>query len=59
MTFENRRLTTHGGLIMYYIHDDFVYKNFNEEIVISSTSTLFEIHFLEIYIYFFFFKYGE
>ena len=44
--FENRRLTTHGGLIMY-IHDDFAYKNLNEEIVISSTSTLFESHFVE------------
>ena len=32
--FENKRLTTHGGLIMY-IHDDFAYKNLNKEILIQ------------------------
>ena len=37
MIFENRRLSTHGGLIMY-IHDDFAYKELNKEIILSSTS---------------------
>ena len=48
LIFENRRLSTHGGLIMY-IHDDFAYKDLNQEIIISGTSTLFESHFLEIW----------
>ena len=48
LIFDNRRLTTHGLLIMY-IHDDFAYKNLNEEIPISSTSTLCESYFLEIW----------
>ena len=39
LIFENRRLSTHGGLIMY-IHDDFAYKDLNQEIIISGTSTL-------------------
>ena len=29
-----------------YIHDDFEYKDLNQEIVISSTSTLFESYFV-------------
>ena len=37
MIFENRRLSTHGGLIMY-THDDFAYKELNKEITLSSTS---------------------
>ena len=41
LIFENRRLSTHGGLIMY-IHDDFAYKDLNQEIIISGTSTLFK-----------------
>ena len=32
-----------------YIHDDFAYKDLNQEITISSTSTLFESHFVEIW----------
>ena len=44
----NRRLSTHEGLIMY-IHDDFAYKDLNQEITISSTSTLFESHYVEIW----------
>ena len=32
-----------------YIHDDFAYKDLNQEIIISSTSTLFESHFVEIW----------
>ena len=41
MLFVNRRLSTHGWLIMY-IHDDFAYKELNKEIMLSSTSNLFE-----------------
>ena len=41
MVFKNRRLSTHGGLILY-IHDDFAYKELNNEIVISDKSNLFE-----------------
>ena len=48
LIFENRRLSTHGRLIMY-IHDDFAYKDLNQEIIISGTSTLFESHFVEIW----------
>ena len=48
MIFENRRLSTHGGLIMY-IHDDFAYKELNKEIILSSTSNLFESQFVEIW----------
>ena len=47
LIFENRRLSTHGCLIMY-IHDDFAYKDLNQEIAIFSTSTLFESHFIKI-----------
>ena len=48
MLFENRRLSTHGGLIMY-IHDDFAYKELNKEIILSSTFNLFESQFAEIW----------
>ena len=48
MIFENRRLSTHGELIMY-IHDDFAYKELNNEIILSSTSNLFESQFVEIW----------
>ena len=48
MLFENRRLSTHGGLIMY-IHDEFAYKELNKEIILSSTSNLFESQFVEIW----------
>ena len=50
MLFENRRLSTHGGLIMYiHVHDDFAYKELNKEIILSSTSNLFESQFVEIW----------
>ena len=48
LIFENRRLSTQGGLVMY-IHNDVAYKDLNEEITISSTSTLFERHFVKIW----------
>ena len=48
LIFQNRRLSTHGELIMY-VHDDFAYKDLNQEIIISGTSTLFESHFVEIW----------
>ena len=48
MLFENRRLSTHGRLIMY-IHDDFAYKELNKKIISSSTSNLFESQFVEIW----------
>ena len=44
----NRRLSLHGGLITY-IHDDFAFKELNDMIPISSTSTLFESLFVEIW----------
>ena len=44
----NRRLSLHGGLITY-IHDDFAFKELNDMIAISSTSTLFESLFVEIW----------
>ena len=48
MIFENRRLSTHGGHTMY-IHDDFTYKELNKEIILSSTSNLFESQFVKIW----------
>ena len=48
MLFENRRLSTHGGLIMY-IHDNFAYKELNKDIILSNTSNLFESQFVEIW----------
>ena len=48
MVFKNRRLSTHGGLILY-IHDDFAYKELNNEIVISHESNLFESIFVELW----------
>ena len=48
MLFKNRRLSTHGGLIMY-IHDDFAYKELDKEIILSSTSNLFESQCVEIW----------
>ena len=44
----NRRFSLHGGLITY-IHDDFAFKELNDMIPISSTSTLFESLFVEIW----------
>ena len=43
----NRRLNLHGGLITY-IHNDFTFKELNDMIPISGTSTLFESLFIEI-----------
>ena len=43
----NRRLSLHGGLIIY-IHDDFAYTEISDNIPISETSTLFESIFIEI-----------
>ena len=48
MINQNRRLSADGGLITY-IHDDFAYKEFNSELPITSTSTLFESLFLEVW----------
>ena len=44
----NRRLSLHGGLIIY-IHDDFAYTEISDSIPISKTSTLFESLFIEIW----------
>ena len=43
-----RRLTAHGGLIMY-VHDDFAFKEINEKLPITHTSTLFESLFVEVW----------
>ena len=48
MIIQTRRLSAHGGLITY-IHDDFAYKELNSELPITSTSTLFESLFLEVW----------
>ena len=48
LAVEHRRLSAHGGLITY-IHDDFAYKELNSELPITSTSTLFESLFLEVW----------
>ena len=45
----NRRLSLHGGLITY-IHDDFTFKELNDMIPISGTSTLSESLFIIIII---------
>ena len=43
-----RRLTAHGGLIMY-VHDDFAFNEINENLPITHTSTLFESLFVEVW----------
>ena len=48
IVFKNRRLSTHGGLILY-IHDDFANKELNNKIVISHKSNLFECIFVELW----------
>ena len=48
MVFKNRRLSTHGGLILY-IHDDFAYKQLSNEIVFSCESNLLKTVFVEIW----------
>ena len=48
MVYENRRLTAHGGL-MIYIDDEFHYRNLNRDIEITNTSDLFESLIVEIW----------
>ena len=48
MLFKNRRLSTHGGFIIY-IHHDFAYKELDKEIILSSTSNLFESQCIKIW----------
>ena len=47
MVNQNRRLSTHGGLITY-IHNDFAYRELNNELPSTLTSTLFESLFIEV-----------
>ena len=47
MVNQNRRLSTHGGLITC-IHNDFTYRELNNELPITLVSTLFESLFLEV-----------
>ena len=44
----NRRLTAHGGLIIY-IHNDFEFKELNEELLITQTSNSLESMFVEVW----------
>ena len=44
----NRRLTAHGGLIIY-IHNDFKFKELNEELPITQTSNSLESMFVEVW----------
>ena len=44
----NRRLTAHGGLIIY-IHSDFEFKELNEELPITQTSNSLESMFVEVW----------
>ena len=48
MVKQNRRLSTHGGLITY-IHNDFTYQELNNELPITLASTLSESLFLEVW----------
>ena len=48
MVNQNRRLSTHGGLITY-IHNDFAYQELNNELPSTLTSTLFESLFIEVW----------
>ena len=48
MVFENRRLSTHGGLILY-VHDDFEYRSLSNELIMARESKLFESVFVEIW----------
>ena len=41
MVFEKRRLSTHGGLILY-VHDDFEYRSLSNELIMARESKLFE-----------------
>ena len=44
---ENRRLSNHGGLIIY-VHDNFSFKVLNKDMHITHTSKLFESLIVEI-----------
>ena len=48
MVNQNRRLSTHGGLATY-IHNDFAYRELNNELPSRLTSTLFESLFIEVW----------
>ena len=48
MVFVNRRLSTHGGLILY-VHDDFEYRSLSNELIMARESKLFESVFVEIW----------
>ena len=48
MVFESRRLSTHGGLILY-VHDDFEYRSLSNELIMARESKLFESVFVEIW----------
>ena len=48
LTNSYRRLTAHGGLIMY-VHDNFAFKEINEKLPITHTFTLFESLFVEVW----------
>ena len=47
MVNQNRRLSTHVGLVTY-IHNDFAYRELQNEIPSTLTSTLFESLFIEV-----------
>ena len=47
---ENRRLSNHGGLIIY-VHDNFSFKVFNKDMHITHTSKLFESLIVEIHVW--------
>ena len=48
MVNHNRRLSTHGGFITY-VHEDFSYRELNDDLPITLTSTLFESLFIELW----------
>ena len=48
MVNQNRRLSTHAGLITY-VHEDFSYRELNVDLSITLTSTLFESLFIELW----------
>ena len=48
MVNQNRRPSTHGGLITY-IHNDFAYRELSNELPSTLTSTLFESFFIEVW----------
>ena len=51
MVNQNRRLSTHGGLITIItdIHNYFTYRELNNELPSTITSTLFESLFIEVW----------